>query len=906
MPFPATSMVAPSKSTRQDAAKKIAVMPMEKEETTLRSCQLYSRLFEEAEKIKYWKANIDMEVVQKDIKLQENKRTIENQRKAILELQFGTEGLSTKLEEEMSKNTDLMSKTNSTRNLCNLLKETFERSSEKMQLYESEREETHLLFMQNSSTIAEAVSALEGLRVQAYTDGHDLLKLKEELKQCDETKDKIEAEFRIKHKEVTMLHVKMNDKENELREILQSLQEARQNCSQLHKAAQQHQEMLEESKQEQEMLSEKLERAEQANKESEENRKALETTLAQTKEEYSKALVEKGNSLEELKKMRDEQAEKHQEILVTAEKLQVTLVFQVQRVKELEQALGSVTVELKLKTSELEKLQMEETKALQLAKDVEGKNAEIHQLMSKLLELELQLSVALANEEKSEEIERLKKDIEQQKKDHEELMARFIVFKNEDCEKRITEELERGKEEKQQLRDELESLKATFEEQSQVTGTLYKRQGESNKKLQNELTKREKQMKVVEMKNKNLKRQIVTENGKYSQLETEANELKEELKSVQALHGEELTSVQALHGEELTSVQALHGEELKSVQALHGEELKVLQEAIETKCSTESELQEKVQAVQIMAAEAVKSKEEIEIKCQHKISDMVALMDKHKNQYGKMVEEKDGELEEKRKKEMEVKAEKTSLELELSELKIDNSDLKIKLEDEVKEKETLKHEVGLLSKKVKTLKEDLQQKAKNTLTPVANSKGIRGPSSPNTSFKSRATVFDFPNEQENESSKTPSCSTAKKFTGTPLYKVSETGILKTSWSSGNQVGRTPRIQSYRIRTPPSPGKSRLLGRNALELDAKSDSSEQNDSLSFSVQPDVFKRNLYPGDTAPLRQYGNLHKKGQSPAAIKSPGTALKLAAVKRMRDAGWTAVTSTDKRKKKASDKIFV
>lgn len=45
---------------------------------------------------------------------------------------------------------------------------------------------------------------------------------------------------------------------------------------------------------------------------------------------------------------------------------------------------------------------------------------------------------------------------------------------------------------------------------------------------------------------------------------------------------------------------------------------------------------------------------------------------------------------------------------------------------------------------------------------------------------------------------------------------------------------------------------------------------------------------------------------QSPTVSKSPGVALKLAAVKRMRDAGWTAVTSADmKKKKKAPEKIF-
>ncbi|KAJ8360362.1 hypothetical protein SKAU_G00168870 [Synaphobranchus kaupii] len=791
MPFPAASMVAPSKSTRQDTTKKIAVMPMEKEETTLRSSQLYSKLFEEAEKIKCWKVKMDMEIGQKDRRLQDNKRTIENQRKAIQELQFGNESLSMKLEDEMSKNTDLK------------------------------------------------------------------------------------------------------------------------------------------------------------------NKMALETTLAQKTEEYTAALVEKGKSLEQLKKIRDEQAEKLQGILATAEELQITLTHEVQRVKGLEEVLGSVTEELKLKTSELEKLQLEETKALQLTKELESKNSEIQQLMhrtdilsvekkyveealdalqkeqedlkeitqmkeSKMREVEDQLSVALVNGRKStDEIQRLKRDTEQNKKEYEELRATFTELQlqkealsqqaeggaadikmleahlkeSEENEKKIIQEMERAEEEKQQLRYELESLKATMDEQGRETKTMHKRQEDSNKSLQNELTKKEKQMKALEVKvntlktkietktkvheecmkeNKNLKRQIVTENDKYSQLETEVNEVKQEL---------------------------------KAAHALHGEELKTLREAIEIQGSAETELQGKVQELQLTSAEAVKSKEETEVKCQHKISDMVALMDKHKNQYDKMFEEKDAELDEKRKKEVEMNAEKTSLELEMSELKIHSSDMKKQLENEIKEKEEMKHEVASLNKKIKSLKEDIKHKTQYPLTPAANSKGIKATASPKaSSVKSRRAIFDFTNEQEKESE---SQSIDKKVMVTPQLKVSETGTLKTSWSSGNKVAVTPRIKSFRIRTPPSPGKSLLLGRSTLELDPKSDSSETNDSLSFSVQSGPFKRNLYKGDSGPLRQYGNLQKKIQSPAEFRSPGTALKLAAVKRMRDAGWTAVTNSDKRKKKVSEKIF-
>ena len=49
--------------------------------------QLYSKLFDEVDKIKCWKVKADSDIVQRERKLQENKRTIETQRKAIQELQ---------------------------------------------------------------------------------------------------------------------------------------------------------------------------------------------------------------------------------------------------------------------------------------------------------------------------------------------------------------------------------------------------------------------------------------------------------------------------------------------------------------------------------------------------------------------------------------------------------------------------------------------------------------------------------------------------------------------------------------------------------------------------------------------------------------------------------------------------
>ncbi|KAF3856639.1 hypothetical protein F7725_017362 [Dissostichus mawsoni] len=127
MPFPNTSMVAPTKPTGTELPKIKAVSPMEKGENNCNPGQLYSKLFDEVEKVKCWKVKVDSDTLQKERRLQGNKRTIETQRKAIQELQriilmilfalcvlssqFGSESLSVKLEEQISENEDLRNKT---------------------------------------------------------------------------------------------------------------------------------------------------------------------------------------------------------------------------------------------------------------------------------------------------------------------------------------------------------------------------------------------------------------------------------------------------------------------------------------------------------------------------------------------------------------------------------------------------------------------------------------------------------------------------------------------------------------------------------------------------------------------------------------------------------------------------
>uniref|UniRef100_A0A3Q3L2M0 Synaptonemal complex protein 1 n=1 Tax=Mastacembelus armatus TaxID=205130 RepID=A0A3Q3L2M0_9TELE len=571
--------------------------------------QLYSKLLDEVEKIKFWKVKVDSDTMQKERRLQENKRTIETQRKAIQELQFGNESLSIKLEEQISENADLRNKNSATRNLCNILKDTFQRSAEKMHLFESEREETHHLYMENSESIQKLIAAFESLRVQAEADQQEMQKVKEGLLHVEELNKKYHQEYTVKEKEVVVLQSKLKDKENELQKFLLDLHESQKLC------------------------------------------------------------------------------------------------------KQLQETTGKIMIRFQ------------------------------HKLLLPPYVLEGQLfTETKKNQECVFQMEQLRKEIAQ----HNICTKKYIL-------------------------------------------NCYK------------------------PNNKMLKKQIAKETLKSSQLERVINSLHEDSKNLKRLNEEDCQKL--LKDLESTSTFAV-------------------------------ELENQVQKLRVTEAEAIKKKEDAELKCQQKIADMVALMEKHKSQYDRMVEEKDAELEENKKKEMEAVAHRKSL---------------------------------VFGKDINEHLENLQKK----LTDVKNE----------ISSVNVCQLSDTKNKQVQK--------LHMRFiiTQTDIVfasKDSHTEDLKTPRRTTDRVGGIYKIKSYRIMTPPPAENAECLGKSTIELDPKSDSSDLNDLWSFANAPT-------PSFSAPHYKV----KKIQSPVTHKSPGNSLKLAAVKRMRDAGWTAVTGCDKKKKKTNEKIF-
>ncbi|XP_075953148.1 synaptonemal complex protein 1 [Anarhichas minor] len=986
MPFTHTSAVAPTKPTRPEISRMKVVPPMEKGENNCSPGQLYSKLFDEVDKIKCWKVKVDSDTVQKERKLQENKRTIETQRKAIQELQFGSESLSVKLEEQISENEELRNKNNGTRNLCNVLKDTFQRTAEKMHLFESEREETHHLFTENSGSIQKVIAAFESLRIQAEADQQEMQKVKEDLLQFEDQKEKLHKEYTMKEKEAAVLQTQIKEKEKELQELLLDLQETQKHCEQLQEATNEQDELLKSSKQEQESLLQRLNAAEQHSKDTEKNREAIAAMLAQSKEEYGEMIENKDLSLQELTRVKHQQADKLEEIQTTLQELQSSRAAEIQRTKDLEENLTASNKELERRntllgesreqsadkdeqikiledkleresksvesmkaTNETTELRVEEltaelsrrTEEVQLFKDeAEIENAELDRLKKtleaaenaqedlkkkatvteiKVQDLEEQLNTEInQNKEQSFQMEQLRKDFTQHRVKYKKLSSTFNELQ---CEKtaiqrqlesgssdvkameanmeeseekvvKLSIEIQRLEEENQCLREEVNSIKTKSQGTYQESETLQKKIEENCEHLQEEITEKENRIKSVETKlcklrktfeiklkaqegfqkkNKMLQKQIAKENAKSSQLEIVINSLQEESQSLKRLNEED------------------HQNMLK---------------ALESKSSFAAELENELQKLRLTAVEAAKNKEDTEVKCQHKIADMVALMEKHKSQYDRMVEEKDAELDENKRKETQTVASRKSLELDVTKHKADNDQLKQQLKTEITEKKELTN----LKKVIASTKVTQLSEARTKQSPASDYKQRRCSKTPKDSSPKRH-MFDFSealrtpysreegraafkkkDQSDTESIRTL-CGTTPKTTETHNEDVK----APRSFASG--VGGTSNIKSYRIRTPPSAVKAERWGNSTIELDFKSDSSDQSDLLTFASAPaHTF--------SAPQCKR-NIFKKIQSPVTHKSPGSSLKFAAMKRMRDAGWTAVTGCDKKKRTTNVKIF-
>ncbi|XP_053723677.1 synaptonemal complex protein 1 isoform X11 [Synchiropus splendidus] len=797
MEFP--SAVAAAKPNRKDS-NKMKVAPL-LQDGDCKPGQLYSTLLDEVEKIKCWKLNVDFEVVQKETKLKENKRIIETQRKAIQELQFGNESLSIKLEEQISENEDLRNKNNATYNLCNILKDTFERSAEKMHLFESEREETHQLFMENSDTIQKMIAGFKSLSLQVEADQQEMMKVKESLLQFEDLKERYHQEYTLKEEEVAKLQNLLQEKDNVHQDSLLDLQKTQDLYRQLQESTNEHNEQLKSLKTEQESLLGKLADAQHRCAETETNMQAMATKLGETIEEYEQIIQEKDLDLQKMSQAKTQLSERLEETQNVFQELQNSLDLEKQRAQQIKDQLVENIEKLEHKNAllgqSLEQIKKQNEKIQNLDGELDKKSnimeilkEEKNILESRVNELNAELSIkskevqlAISKAQTSiKENEVLKNSLKAAEKVEEDLTHKYQLveleaqeLKAQLCEdvkttEEYTRKMEQQSEAHRQLEENYEALSSNLKK-LEIEMEIAQVQLHSGHCTSNAL---EEKLKESEDNSLKLKEEI-------QRLDDENKYLREEVNATKAKTQDIFEDVEVFQKKVEESCNFWHKEVAKKEKQMKfmGTKVGVLQRKCEDKLRSLSELQKENKML----------KKEIEV-VRMKSTNMENLLKG-------VQEESEKHIEENRKLQMHLESKSTFV----AELESENHYVKLVEEKDAKLEEIRKKEVQFESEK-------------KTLT-------------------------------------------------------------------------------YRVRSPPSTDKVTGRTKSILNLEPTSDSSDKTDLL-FIPNP--------PKPRAPLP---SVIKTPQSSGSLKSPGNTLKLAAMKRMREAGWTAVATSRGKKRWKKDDIF-
>ncbi|XP_008695963.1 synaptonemal complex protein 1 isoform X1 [Ursus maritimus] len=873
--------------------------------------RLYSKLYKEAEKIKKWKVSVESELKQKENKLQENRKIIEAQRKAIQELQFENEKVSLKLEEGIQENKDLIKENNATRHLCNLLKETCARSAEKTKKYEYEREETRQVYVDLNNNIEKMIIAFEELRVQAENSRLEMhFKLKEDCEKIQHLEEEYKKEVNDKEKQVSLLLLQNTEKENKMKDLIFLLEESGDKINQLEEKTKLQNENLKESNEKQDHLTSELEDIKMSLQRSVSTQKALEEDLQVATKKIYQLTAEKEAQMEEFNKAKAAHSFVVTELKTSICNLKELLTTEQQRLEKSDDQLKILTVELQKKSSELEEMtklknnkevELEELKKIlagnqklldekkqfeKIAEELKGVEEELTGLLQtreeKVHNLEIQLTaIATSEQHYSKQAEELKTELENEKLKTTELnascnrlslenkelaqetsdMALEIKKQQEDIdnskkqEERMLKQIEKLEETETQLRNELESVREELKQKGDEVKCKLDKSEENCNNLRKQVENKSKCIEELQQENKALKKKGIAESKQLNVYEIKVSKLELELEGAKKKF------------KEMTDR---------------------YQKEIEDKKISEENLLEEVEKAKAIADEAVKLQKEIDIRCQRKIAEMVALMEKHKHQYDKIVEERDSELGLYKSKEQEQSSMKASLESELSNLKNELLSVKKQLEIEREEKEKLKREargnIVTLEKKDKKIQTPLLE------TPENHYWKIDSKAAPSQNLSRNVTSADHGKSKDKRDYLWTS---AKSTLSAPLPKAY---TVKTPTKLKIQ-----QRESKNVPTEESNKKRKMV----FEFDINSDSSETTDLLSMVSEEETLKK-LYRNNN-PTTSHLCVRTPKKTPSSLTTPGSTLKFGAMRKIREDRWAVIAKMDRKKKlKDAEKLFV
>ncbi|XP_031230867.1 synaptonemal complex protein 1 isoform X2 [Mastomys coucha] len=951
VPFTMSSLSKNRENIDTDPAfQKLSILPMLEQVANSGSChyqegvndsdfensepmsRLYSKLYKEAEKIKKWKVSIESELKQKENKLQENRKIIEAQRKAIQELQFENEKVSLKLEEEIQENKDLIKENNATIHWCNLLKETCARSAEKTNKYEYEREETRQVYVDLNNNIEKMILAFEELRVQAENARLEMhFKLKEDHEKIQHLEEEYQKEVNNKENQVSLLLIQSAEKENKMKDLTFLLEESRDKANQLEEKTKVQDENLKELNEKKDHLTSELEDIKMSMQRSMSAQKALEEDLQIATKTIYQLTEEKEAQMEELNKAKTTHSFVVTELKATTCTLEELLRTEQQRLEKNEDQLKLITMELQNKSSELEmtkfknnkEVELEELKNIlaedqkllnekkqveKLAEELQGKEQELTFLLQtrekEIHDLEVEVTVTKTSKQHYlKQVEEMKTELEKEKLKNTELTTTcdMLLLENKklvqeasdtalelkkhqediiNCKKqeeRMLKQIESLEEKEMHLRDELESVRKEFIQQGDEVKCKLDKSEENARIIECEVLKKEKQMKILENKCNNLKKQVENKTKNIEELHQENKTLKKK----SSAENKQLNAYEI----KISKLEL----ELESTKQKFEEMTNNYQKEIENKKISEGKLLGEVEKAKATVDEAVKLQKEIDLRCQHKIAEMVALMEKHKHQYDKIVEERDSELGLYKNREQEQSSAKVALESELSNIRNELVSLTKQLEVEKEEKEKLK----MAKENTAILKDKKDKKIQASL--------LESPEATSWKFDSKTS----PSQKRKDASRlSSSMDSGKSKDNRDNPRASAKSILSTTVTKEYTV-KTPTKNSIYQRENKyiRDGGSNKKRKTVFEFDVNSDSSETTDLLTLVSEEDISNRlyNNNPPDSHLL-----VRTPKQTPLSLSTPASFMTFGSLKKREDR-WATIAKIDrKRRLKEAEKLFI
>ncbi|XP_063111988.1 synaptonemal complex protein 1 isoform X3 [Cavia porcellus] len=697
---------------------------------------------------------------------------------------------------------------------------------------------------------------------------------------------------------VSLLLIQSTEKENKMKELIFLLEESRDKVNHLEEKTKLQDENLKESNEKKNLLASELEDIKMSLQISVSTQRVLEEDFQKATKAACQLTEEKEAQVEELNKAKIAHSFVVTEFKTTICNLEELLRTEQQRLEKNEDQLKTLTMELQKKSSELEEMiefknntevEVEELKKVvaenqklldekrqieKIIEELKGKEQELTGLLQirekEIHDLQIQLTAITASEQHySKQIKDMKAELEKEKLKNTELtinctklslenkelaqetsdMALELKKQQDDIsngkkqEERMLKQIENLEETEIQLKNELESVKRELKQKGDEVKCKLDRSEENARSIECEVLRKDKQMKILENKCNNLRKQVENKSKHIEELQQENKALKKK-----GTADSKQINVYEIKVSKLEL-------ELESARQKFEEMTHNYQKEIEDKKLSEENLLGQVEKATVRADEAVKLQKEIDIRCQHKIAEMVALMEKHKHQYDKIVEERDSELGLCKSKEQEQSSVRASLE---------------KLKIEVKEKK---------DKKIQTSSWE----------------------APETSYRK----FD--------SKATPLQNVSRNFLSTDYGKSKDKRDYM--WTSAKSNLSTPLPKAYTVKTPTKlqlqqkeeknkPIEENSKKRKIFEFDVNSDSSEATDLWSMVSEEDTLNR-LYKSNSPPVSHL--CVRTPKKTPSLTTPGSVLNFGPVRRMQDDRWAVIAKMDRKKKlKEAEKLFV